>query len=75
MIILFNVHIFRLLTRIPTNESIDKQQQQQKTYNNNYRTVRSDKQPINVDNVSVNIYILIHYECKLHVVKLVEHQC
>lgn len=69
MIILFNVHIFRLLTRIPTNESIDKQQQQQKTHNNNY------KQPINVDNVSVNIYILIHYECKLHVVKLVEHQC
>lgn len=57
MIILFNVHIFCLLTRIPTNESIDKQQQQQKTHNNNYRTVRSDKQPINVDNVSVNIYI------------------
>ena len=29
----------------------------QNTHNNNYRTVRSDKQLINADNVSIHIYI------------------
>ena len=76
----YKTYVTDYRARIPTNESIESnhsnknKQQQQNTHNNNYRTVRSDKQPINVDNVSVYIYLFIHYECRLHVVKIVEQQ-